>query len=171
MWSCFPLKLVRLPLVEHGTGLRLVLSFCRCIKSKDLARKICIDFPNHLDSKSQRYQKINKRECRFPIFWINSSTALRSSLINSQTFAPKWFLCLNRENLFYSKLKSPSIFFWTNKLGKSLHYIRFIRCVVYTNDGGLPQTMFESRRRKLFPSPPLGFRFSIKLIREEKKAR
>lgn len=80
-----------------------------------------------------------------------------------------------------------SNFFWAYKLGKSLHYIRFIWCVVYTNDRGLPQTMLESwkerqprkkkteseKKKKFFflcrRSTPSEFIFLIKLIREEQQ--
>lgn len=112
---------------------------------------------------------MNRAKVSVSFFRINTSIQLRSSLITINSLA-KWFLYRGKL-LSFRVVAFPSFdFFWTYKLGKSLYYIRFIWCVVYTNDGGLPQTMFESQERKTFPpSPPHAFIFLIKLIREERR--
>lgn len=78
------------------------------------------------------------------VFRINTSIQLRSSLITINSLP---FRCekTKRNLLHFPALHSN--FFWAYKLVKSLHYIRFIWCVVCTNDRGLPQTMLESWKR------------------------
>jgi hypothetical protein len=124
--------------------------------------------------------------CFSLFFRINTSIQLRSSLItiNSQqndfSIGRKAVGVVDwKENLFHFESSSPCFnFFWAYKLGKSLHYIRFIwcGCCMYKRWGITTQLCSNSMRKKsgekffffsASPPPSLAFIFLIKLIRKE----
>jgi hypothetical protein len=107
---------------------------------------------------------------------------LSLELTRQFSYAVHWSAADRSETYFISSLLiSISIPFELYKLGKSLYYIRFIWCVVCTNDRGLPQTMLrkiEEKKEKKFSfcsffflhlHPTNVFIFLIKLIRKERR--